>query len=266
MDMMNWLQILLASDLWAIVLAQATPTPSPSPSPRAIDPATVELLKSQLQFLQDANSRLTTSFNIFVALISAVTTFFVAIAAWLFKRTLTEAKQEVDQLVKAEVKRQIAVSVKDQVDYLEQALQREKVLSLVTVDYVLQTISRVLPVEYRLLNARFPRLQFRKLDSRDFRGDVVVLDLVSYQSRTAELDETEVAEVLQAIAPKLSPESVLVIYVRGRYRAIEQLAQPADPLQNRRSIPYYASANAPIPLVGAVVNAAYVADALRGED
>lgn len=251
-------------DLWALLLTQATPTPSPSPA--AIDPATVELLKSQLQFLQDANNRLTTSFNIYVALISTVTALFVAIAAWFFKRTLSEAKQEVDQLVKAEVKRQVATSVKNRVDYLEQVLQREEVLGLVTVDYVLQTVSRILPDEYRLLNGRFPRIQFRRLDSRDFRGDVVVLDLVQYAAKAQELSETEVAEVLQAIASKLSPDSVLVIYVRGRYKAIEQLGQPAKPEENRISIAYYASANAPIPLVGMVVNAAYVAYALRGRD
>jgi hypothetical protein len=140
-DIMDWSHFLFASDLWAGILAQATPTPRPSPTP--VDPAVVELLKSQLQFLQDANTRLTTSFNIFVALISAITGIFVAIAAWFFKRTLNEAKQEVDQLVKAEVKRQVATSVKNRVDYLEQVLQREEVLGLVTVDYVLQTVSRI---------------------------------------------------------------------------------------------------------------------------
>lgn len=250
---MNWL-LLPALRTLAVAykpfVAQVAPTPKPSVPPPTVDAATIEFLKSQF-------SSFTTSFNIYVALLSAVTVIFVGVAAWLFKRTLSEAKQEVDQLVKAEVKREIARSIKSRMDFLEQVLQREEVPSLVSVDYVLQTASGTLPKEYRLLHARFPRIKVRKLESRKFNGDVVVLDLVNYLPTGNKLEEAELEQVLQDAIEKMSPESVLAVYVRGRYGAIDNLGQ---------KIAYYTSTNVPTQLLGNVINSAYVAYTLRGED
>jgi hypothetical protein len=114
-----------------------------------------------------------------------------------------------------------------------------------------------LPKEYRLLNARFPKLKPRKLDSRKFNGDVVVLDMVTYQPQGNTLSEEELERVLQEVTDKMSPESVLAVYVRGRYKAIETLGQ---------KVSYYTSTNVPTQLLGNVINSAYVAYTLRGED
>ena len=105
-----------------------------------------------------------------------------------------------------------------------------------SVDYVLQNATGTLPKEYRLLNARFPRFKIRKLDSRKFNGDVVVLDLVNYLPTGSKLEEAELDQVLQDVTDKMSPESVLAVYVRGRYGAIENLGQ---------KIAYYTSTNVP---------------------
>lgn len=215
-----------------------------------VNPETVEFLQSQFQSL-------TTSFNIYVGLLSAVSVIFIGFAAWFFKRTLSEAKQEVAQLVRTEVKREIARSVRDRIEFLEQVLERAEVPSLVDVDYVLQNTAGTLPKEYNLLRARFPRLKLRKLDSRKLTGDVVVLDLVNYQPAGSELTEDELDRILQEIIDKLSPESVLAVYVRGRYKAIERLGQ---------KICYYTSTNVPTQLLGNVINSAYVAHTLRNED
>ena len=83
----------------------------------------------------------------------------------------------MNQLVKAEVQRQIAENIKSRIDLLERVLQQEEVPGLVSVDYVLQVASGTLPKEYRLLNARFPKTKIRTLDSRQFNGEVV-LDMV----------------------------------------------------------------------------------------
>jgi hypothetical protein len=215
-----------------------------------VNPETVEFLQGQFQSL-------TTSFNIYVGLLSAVSLIFIGFAAWFFKRTLSEAKQEVAQLVRTEVKREIARSVRDRIEFLEQVLERAEVPSLVDVDYVLQNTAGTLPKEYNLLRARFPRLKLRKLDSRKLTGDVVVLDLVNYQPEDSELTEDELDRILQEIIDKLSPESVLAVYVRGRYKAIERLGQ---------KIRYYTSTNVPTQLLGNVINSAYVAHTLRNED
>jgi hypothetical protein len=229
------------------MLAQASPSPSPSPQP--INPETVEFLKSQF-------SSLTTTFNIYVSLISAVAAVFVGFAAYFFKRTLSEAKQEVHQLVREAVQLEIAASIQKRVSVLEQVLEREEIPSLVSVDYLLQTASGSLPQEYRFLQARFPRLKARAIASRKFTGDVVVLDLVHYLPQTPPLSDPEVGQVLQEIADKISPETVLVVYVRGRYGAIEQLSS---------KVSHYTSANVPIQLLGTVTNSAYVAYTLRGD-
>jgi len=246
---MPWLNLftITAGRLW--LLAQASPSPSPTVA-APIDIATVEFLKGQFQSL-------TTTFNIYVTLLSAVAALFVAFAAWFFKRTLSEAKQEVQQLVREAVKLEIAASIKQRVETLEQILEREEMPGLVSVDYVLQVASGTLPKEYRLLNARFPKIKVRKLDSRQFNGDVVVLDMVNYQPTGSKLEEAEIDQVLQAVTDKMSPESVLAVYVRGRYSAIETLGQ---------KISYYTSTNLPTQLLGNVINAAYVANTLRGED
>lgn len=239
----------LASQITLLAQA-ASPAARPSPTPQVIDSSTIEFLKSQFQSL-------TTSFNICVALLSAVTVLFVGVAAWLFKRTLDDAKQEVDRLVKAEIKRAIAQRVERRIDYLEQVLEREEVPGLVSVDYVLQTPGGTLPQEYRLLNARFPKLKLRKFDSRKLNADVVVLDLVNYVPQGQELTEEELEQVLQEVAGKLSPESVLSVYVRGRYKAIENLGKTGK---------YYTSTNVPTQLLGNVINSAYVAHTLRDDD
>lgn len=248
---MNWLH-LLASDLWAIVLAQATPTPSPSPSPTAIDPGTVELLKSQVQFLQDANSRITTSFNIFAGLISSVTLVFVGVAAWFFRRTLTEAKQEVDQLVKAEMRKEIAVSIKNRVENLEQILGQEQIIGSIAVDYVLPGAN--IPFEYQLLLERgFGKTRLRKLGDR-LRGDLVVLDLV-----TPKLSDDEKTAYIEQTADKIPTKSVLIIYIpEQQFPAVKQLSS--------RNIRYYTAANTAITLIGQVVNSAYVTYTLHKDE
>jgi hypothetical protein len=219
-------------------------------APQPVNLETVEFLKGQFQSL-------TSTFNIYVGLVSAVSALFVGFAAYFFKRTLSEAKQEVRQMVREAVQIEIAATIKRRVDILEQVLEREEVPGLVSVDYVMQDISGSLPKEYRLLQARFPRLKARRLDSRKFMGDVVVLDLVSYRPSGPKLGEPEVEQVLSAVADKMAPESVLAVYVVGRYDAINNLGQ---------KVKYATPANGPTQLLGNVINLAYVAHALRAED
>jgi hypothetical protein len=232
------------------ILAQASPSPSPAASSQPINLETVEFLKGQFQSL-------TTTFNIYVSLVSAVAALFIGFAAYFFRRTLSEAKQEVRQLVREAVQIEISETIKRRIDILEQILQREEIPGLVSVDYVMQNVTGLLPKEYRFLHARFPRLKARKLDGRKFNGDVVVLDLVNYSPNGTELSEVELEQILHEVSDKISPESVLVVYVRGRYKAIENLGQ---------KISYYTSTNVPTQLLGNVINSAYIAYTLRGED
>jgi len=62
---------------------------------------------------------------------------------------------------------------------------------------------------------------------------------------------------LDEVIKKLLLESILADYVRGRYKAIETLGQKVN---------YYTSTNVPTQLLGNVINSAYVAHTLRGEE
>jgi hypothetical protein len=219
-------------------------------APQPVNLETVEFLKGQFQSL-------TSTFNIYVGLVSAVSALFVGFAAYFFKRTLSEAKQEVRQMVREAVQIEIAATIKRRVDILEQVLEREEVPGLVSVDYVMQDISGSRPKEYRLLQARFPRLKARRLDSRKFTSDVVVLDLVSYRPNGPNLSEAEVEQVLNEVADKMALESVLAVYIVGHYKAINNLGKKVE---------YVTPANGPTQLLGNVMNLAYVAYALRAEN
>jgi hypothetical protein len=84
-----------------------------------------------------------------------------------------------------------------------------------------------------------------------FSGDVVVLDL-----HHGELTDNQVEQVINNIATRVPfQQSTLVVYLVGRRsQALNELPQ-----QGHYSVP----ANSPLSLVGRVVEAAYVADAIK---
>ncbi|QLE59842.1 hypothetical protein FD725_30375 (plasmid) [Nostoc sp. TCL26-01] len=260
-----------------------TPTQTPSdPKPSVSPVADVELLKNQIQFLQDANTRLNNSFGSFVgainlsfvvlALILGVTG---AISVYLFSQSLKEARQ----LIREEVEKRLQVSVGEvvgqQVNNLQQILEREKVLGAISIDYIIPQKQSIAPddypEEYQLLTQRgFQATRIVDAAKRiKVSGDVVILDLVNYQLVTdteksnlqeAEINkvvEERVAEQLQKILNALPNKVVLVVYIRPgkqRINAIDGLSQ---------KVKYYASANTPVNLIGTVVDSAYVADAWK---
>lgn len=261
-------------------IAQATPSPTSTATPKPPPtPADVELLNKQIQFLQDANTRLNNSFGSFV---SAINLSFVvlgiifaivgAVSVYFFNQSLKEARQ----MVRNEVERKLQVSVSEvvgqQVDKLKQILDREEVLGNISVDYFVPQ-NEVLtvddyPEEYLLLAERGFK-DTRILDaSKRIRisGNVVVLDLVNYQlvsdmeKRSMQeadippLIENRVAEQINKLVKVLPNKAVLIVYIRPgkrRINAIDELSQ---------KVRYYASANTPVNLMGTVVDSAYVAD------
>ncbi len=266
--------------VWMLFIAQTpglpTSTPKPSPSPAA----DVELLKTQIQFLQDANTRLNNSFGSFVGAINLSFVVFGvilgvtgAISIYLFNQSLKEARQ----LIREEVERRLQISVGEaigqQVDNLKRILDREQVLGGINVNYILPQDKPLLsddyPEEYQLLAERgFKSTQILDASKRlKISGDVVVLDLVNYQLildeeknrlsevEIANLTEERVAEQIKKILNALPNKAVLVVYIRPgkqRINAIDELS---------RKVQYYASANTPVNLMGTVVDSAYVADA-----
>jgi hypothetical protein len=241
--------------LISLLVAQNPPTPTPSPSPD------VELLKQQLEFLKGANSQLTESFNSFVGalnvsfvVLAIVLGILGAFGAFFYGKTLTEIKQTVGIEVNQQVERIVSEIIKERVDYLQKIVEREEVLSRVTIDYLLPINQGILPpTECQLIKARgFNDVNFRyKTDRFDYRSHVLVLDLVNHQ-----FSEDELISIVRQVVENFASESVLVIYINYRVSALDEF------LKNRKV--YVVLANSPISLMGTVVNSAYMADALRG--
>jgi hypothetical protein len=264
----------------SLFIAQATPSPTTTPKPSPTSGTDVELLKTQIQFLQDANTRLNNSFGSFV---SAINLSFVvfglifaivgAISIYLFNQSLKEARQ----MVRGEVERKLQASVSEvvgqQVDKLKQILDREEVLGNISVDYVLPQNQALAvddyPEEYQLLAERgFKATRILDASKRiKISGNVVVLDLVNYklisdsekgslkEAEIPDLIETRVSDKINKIVAVLPNKAVLIVYIRPgkqRINAIDELSQ---------KVKYYASANTPVNLMGTVVDSAYVADA-----
>ncbi|MDJ0618407.1 MAG: hypothetical protein QNJ63_16960 [Calothrix sp. MO_192.B10] len=262
-------------------MAQTTPSPTVSPSPKpstSPSAADVELLKSQIQFLQDINTRLNNSFGSFVSAmnVSLVAIGIIlgvagAISVYLFDKSLKQARLIIRNEVERRMKVMVEETVGEEVDNLKNVLEREKVIGTINVDYFLPLQKSILtedyPEEFQLLNGR----GFNKVNPLDdskinkISGDVVVLDLVNYplvtdeeknnlpEDQIAQLIQTRVAEHLKKFTKKLPYRSVLVVYIRPgkqRINAIDELSQ---------KVKYYSSANTPVSLMGVVVDSAYVA-------
>jgi hypothetical protein len=233
-------------------LAQATPKPT------SIDSATIELLTRQLQFLQDANTRLSTSFTIFVTVVGFLIAGVVGIGFWLFKNTLKDARQELKQLVRGVITREIETTVGKRVAYLEQILDRERVLEEIIVHYINLKAPGDISIEYEFLRDRFPRIALKQFDTPIFHNaNVIVLDLINNPSGKVLPDDT-IRKILKDLIDNLDRQrTAIVIYYRG-----EQGRQSAA-LSELDSNIYTVPANSRITLIGSTINAAYVADTLR---
>lgn len=263
-------------------IAQASPSPIPTSKPSASPGADVELLKSQIQFLQDANTRLNNSFGSFVSAINLSFVVFgiiVGVAStiglYFFNQSLKDAKLFIREEVERRLKTVVDEKVGQEVSNLKQVLDREKIISDINLDYLIPSQQAILvddyPEEYEFLTARgFKTTRFLDASKRiKFYGEVVVLDLVNYSLITdtdknnktdveiAQIIETRIANILNKFVNKLPSKSVLVVYVRPGKQRINSI----DELANR--VKYYASANTPVNLMGVVVDSAYVAHAWK---
>ncbi|MBW4644555.1 MAG: hypothetical protein KME23_16470 [Goleter apudmare HA4340-LM2] len=263
-------------------IAQATPSPTPTPKTSPSPAADVELLKSQIQFLQDANTQLNNSFGSFV---SAINLSFVvlgvlfgviaAISIYFFNQSLKDAKLLIREEVERRLKSVVDETVGQEVSNLKQVLDREKIVGEITIDYFIPSPQAILPddypEEYEFLAARgFKETRLLSASKRvKFSGDVVILDLVNYaliddsekinksEAENAQLLEIRVAETLNKIVNRVNSKSILVVYIRPgkqRINAIDELS---------KSVKYYASANTPVSLMGVVVDSAYVAHGMK---
>lgn len=241
----------------SLIVAQTPPTPTPSPD--------LELIKQQMEFLKDANSQLTESFNAFIGTLNlafVVMGIFLGIlgivGTFFYGKTLNDIRESVYTVVDKEVNRIVSQTIRARVDYLQKVLEREEVIGWITIDYLLPTNQPMPPPpEFKLLQKRGfqdVKIRYQVSASRRRSRDILVLDLVNDQ-----LPDSEITTVVNQVIDNLVPTSVLVVYVSGFSPAIEEL-------KKRKRVEYYTVANNRISLISAAVNCAYIADALRQGD
>lgn len=229
------------------VLAQAAPT-------------TTDLI----QMFRDSHAQLTTTFNVFVGLISAILAVvgtLLAITGFRnrqeIQQTLKEAKLQIAEQVRSEVDRQIAEKIDEEIGYIKRIAGREAVIGRTQVHYVYVTddLDFTLP-EYTQLEARgFQVNPFHyRRDRRWPPSHVFVIDLVT-PNPSNEQKEALVADIAQQFLAQPRPPATLVFYVKGIVNAIDALPKELN----------YNIANMRGTLLGRVIDAAQIAHALRNQ-
>ncbi|KAM3098711.1 hypothetical protein ACKFKF_16700 [Phormidesmis sp. 146-12] len=274
---MNWLPFLDLSNL----LAQ-TPTPSDSP-------ASVELLRQQIEFLTrenarqtaefteklklitDENKTLSESFKNFISTMQFALVGFAALSAgitgaiaYIFKTNLDDAKQVAKDGINQRVDAYMSDLLDSKLEVVRRTLQKEEVISSTLVDYCLLSKTAV-PTELELLNGRgFQSVRLRQEETqlRRSSAQVVVLDLenwvngqgLRFPTLPEGAREQTAKQQVDVLLDILPIEVVLVVYVRSTVKYL--FSVPKDR--------YVSPANNPITLVGMVTDAAYVAAGMKG--
>lgn len=278
---MDWLPSIDLSHLWDLVIAQ-TPRPTPTSSPlsnTAKISNDIELLKSQievikstnasqLEFLKSTNIQLNENFNRFVGAMQFVLVVFAFLGgflAYVFGKNLEDAKKVASQVIRQEIDNKVTDLVHSEVENVKRTLLRERVIGTTVVDYYLPCNDNE-PHDCTLLRQRgFKDVRFynRNKQPKQPIGDVFVLDLINcnlfsgqefagLSKEDAENKREEKVEAqIDSVLSWMQRTTVLVIYVKGRFREIDNLATRVDY--------YYIPVNAPVSLMGIVADSAYVA-------
>jgi hypothetical protein len=215
-----------------------------------------------IQMFRDSHAQLTTTFNLFVGAITAILAFagiLFAITGFRnrqeIQQTLKEARLKIAEQVRSEVDRQISEKINEEVGYIKRMAGREAVIGRTQVGYVYITddMDFTLP-EYVLLEARGFQVNHwhYQRDRRWPSSHVFVIDLIT-PNPSDERKEALVAEITREFLNQSHPPAVLVFYVKGRVEAINTLPRELN----------YITSNMRGTLLGAVVDAAQIAHALR---
>lgn len=212
-----------------------------------------EVLAKQLEFILKMNS----AFLGFLGIIGALLT-------WFFKNNLEDAKEVASKMVREEIDQHIRERVRDEFRYWEMSARTERVVGQTLVNYYLPN-GAAEPREFFLVQNRgFRQTLFcsRSEEVRRSEADVVVLDAQNWKTdgqRVVTLNElgwlsdeshAKVKEQIDLLLAMLSKQVVLVVYVRGIVKYLN------DP---KFEALYVLPANNQVTLLGHAVNGAYVA-------
>lgn len=225
-------------------------------------------LNEHVNFLQSANSELTSSYRVLNQSFSAFTSTiniilgitvaaFTAIAGLAGFFGFQTIKASVDSLVQREVKKELSQRLDERLEYLERIAGREGLLDQAVISYYLPDHDATRLPEFSALSKRFKRVKYAsKIKEALSESDIIVLD-VDNSSIPVPERKKEVAD----IAIKAKSWVVLVIYTSdNRSPLVSHLR--SDSLPKAEKIEH-AAANTKVTLIGQVENSVYVSDAIR---
>lgn len=238
-------------------------------------------LNTQIEFLKQENQDLTASFSQYIeamkwnlTVLAGLAAVLSAVGGWLFKNSLDDAREMATRIVRQELTNSIEPLIEAESNNLKKTLRTEQIISGTVIDYYLpQPVSETI-TEYELLKNR-GFLDVRRWDSQHRPegrfGSVLIADFVncdllnlpglshdSGEVRRQAYQERDrlVNEIIRGLVELRIGNPIIVAYVRpgfGRLAAIDKLTTTFPEIR------YYASANTPVSLMGAVVDSAYVA-------
>ena len=260
---MDWHPIVDPTHLWHTLLAQTAPLLS---NPE------IELLRKQLDFINNENTQLAAdfakklevisqankdlneSFKTFVDTMKFVLIIFGflgAVIAFIFGKNLDDAKKVARDAIRQEVDLNVSTLVQIEMENVKRTLQKERIIGDTIVNYYLPNVLQP-PNEFKLLQARgFRDVRFAKDQQQLQRSsaDVVILDLENWITTLPESDREPAAQTQIDLLLSLLPRStVLVVYVRTVVKYLYMVSYDR----------YISPANNPITLIGMVADAAYV--------
>lgn len=222
-----------------------------------------EVLARQLEFILKMNS----AFLGFLGIIGALLT-------WFFKNSLDDAKKVAREIARQELATHLQPLVKEEIEDLDRSLLAERVVREAVIDYHLTSDKDISLLEHSLLENRGFRVN-KWHDLREERtpfSKVLVIDFVHSEIlpnpySTQNDDRNKISQgrenifkhTVKRILSSRKGNPVLIIYIRpgeGRIASIDTLTTDFSEVE------YYTSANTPVALMGAVVDAAYVADSI----
>jgi len=216
---------------WDLVVAQ-TPTTD------------IDLFKSQLEFLKSANTQqgaefleklkfitednknLNDRFSQFVTIVQSVLALFAfltVVGGYLFGKSLKESREIIREEVKARIANQVHDLVETEIQTVRRSLDRERVISDTTIDYL--CLARQ-PQEIDFLRSRgfrFVQFQGDEPSLRTARGGIIVIDIYNWlQTNGTSFENLSDADrelgqgLLDRVIKIIPATTVAIIYVKGR--------------------------------------------------
>jgi hypothetical protein len=276
-DSMDWLHFgldLVQPMHW---LAQTSPSATPTTAPTADELA---LIKQQMTFLKDANASLAASFDRYIKMVQltlataggivGVVAFLGAALSIKSLRDFYDTLRSVEGKVREAVDQEVSLALRRdrrRLNRLEAILAREDIPERISIEYLVPTTSpqrrqKSLDVLLEILERRGfnavlrhePNFQDPNLAQQQpmFNVDIVVLDL---HHAGIDQDKDKANTTIKAVSDKMPfQQSSLVVYGSGQYSALWDLITQEV---------YCGASNGPLTFVARVLEAAYVADAIK---